>query len=93
MSFNTNRLTEKSVEAINASQTIAERNGNNQIEPGHLLLALLEQGDGVVPQVLGKMNVPVGALASRVRGEIGSSRARAAATCRSACRAGCAMCW
>ena len=70
MSFNTNRLTEKSIEAINASQTIAERNGNSQIEPEHLLLALLEQGDGVVPQVLGKMNVPVGALAQQVRGEI-----------------------
>jgi ATP-dependent Clp protease ATP-binding subunit ClpB len=70
MSFNTNRFTEKSVEAINAAQSIAERNGNSQVEPEHLLLALLEQGDGVVPQVLSKMNVPVGALAQQVRGEI-----------------------
>src|SRR5215510_5358316 len=71
MSFNTNRFTEKSVEAINASQNLAERNGNSQVEPEHLLLALLEQGDGVVPQVLSKMNVALGAMAQQVRAEIG----------------------
>ncbi|HEU5098494.1 MAG TPA: ATP-dependent chaperone ClpB [Roseiflexaceae bacterium] len=70
MSFNTNRFTEKSVEAINASQSLAERNGNSQVEPEHLLLALLEQGDGVVPQVLSKMNVAVGAMAQQVRAEL-----------------------
>src|SRR3954466_12962827 len=71
MSFNTNRFTEKSIEAINASQNLAERNGNSQVEPEHLLLALIEQSDGVVPQVLSKMNVAIGALAQQVRGEIG----------------------
>src|SRR5262245_33627939 len=70
MSFNTNRFTEKSIDAINASQNIAERNANSQVEPEHLLLALLEQGDGVVPQVLGKMNIAVGALAQHVRAEL-----------------------
>jgi ATP-dependent Clp protease ATP-binding subunit ClpB len=35
-----------------------------------LLLALLEQGDGVVPQVLSKMNVAVGALAQQLRAEL-----------------------
>ncbi|HRC77359.1 MAG TPA: Clp protease N-terminal domain-containing protein, partial [Kouleothrix sp.] len=70
MSFNTNRFTEKSAEAINAAVNIAERNGNSQAEPEHLLLALLEQGDGVVPQVLAKLNVPVGALAQQVRAEL-----------------------
>ena len=48
MSFNTNRWTQKSEEAIIAAQNIAERNSNSQVEPEHLLLALLEQGDGVV---------------------------------------------
>jgi len=70
MSFNTNRFTEKSIESINASQNLAERNGNSQVEPEHLLLALLEQGDGVVPQVLSKMNVALGALAQQVRAEL-----------------------
>jgi len=70
MSFNTNRFTEKSIDAINASQNIADRNGNSQVEPEHLLLALLDQGDGVVPQVLSKMNIAVGALAQQVRAEL-----------------------
>jgi ATP-dependent Clp protease ATP-binding subunit ClpB len=71
MSFNMNRWTQKSEEAIVAAQNIAERNGNSQIEPEHLLLALLEQGDGVVPQVLIKLNLAVGALAQQVRTELG----------------------
>src|SRR5258706_1680570 len=71
MSFDTNRFTQKSQEAIVAAQNLAERNGNSQVEPEHLLLALLEQTDGVVPQVLSKMNSAVGALAQQVRAEIG----------------------
>src|SRR5262245_2320913 len=70
MSFNTNRFTQKSEEAIVAAQNLAERNGNSQVEPEHLLLALLEQSDGVVPAVLAKLNVPLGALAQQLRAEI-----------------------
>jgi ATP-dependent Clp protease ATP-binding subunit ClpB len=70
MSFNTNRFTTKSYEAIQAAQNAAERNGNSQVEPEHLLLALLEQGDGVVPQVLTTLNIAVGALKQQVAAEI-----------------------
>ena len=71
MSFDTNRFTQKSQEAVLAAQAIAERNGNSQIEPEHLLLALLDQGDGVAPQVLAKLDLPVGALVQQVRTELG----------------------
>jgi ATP-dependent Clp protease ATP-binding subunit ClpB len=71
MSFDTNRFTQKSQEALVAASGMAERNGNSQIEPEHLLLVLLEQGEGVVPQVLTKLNVAVGALARQVSEEIG----------------------
>ncbi len=71
MAFDINRFTQKSQEATQASQGIAERNGNSQVEPEHLLLALLEQPEGVVPQVLAKMNVRTGALVQQVRAEIG----------------------
>jgi len=57
MSFDTNRFTQKSQEAILAAQATAERNGNSQVEPEHLLLALLDQSEGVVPQTLGKLNI------------------------------------
>ena len=70
MSFNTNRFTQKSEEAIAAALNIATRSSNSRIEPEHLLLALLEQGDGVVPQVLTRMKIAVGALAQATRAEI-----------------------
>ena len=70
MTFNINRFTQKSQEALIAAQNLAERNGNSQVEPEHLLLALLEQSDGVVPQVLQHLQVPVGALAQQVRTEL-----------------------
>jgi ATP-dependent Clp protease ATP-binding subunit ClpB len=71
MSFNTNRFTTKSHEAIAAAQSAAERNGNSDVQPEHLLYALLDQADGVVPQVLAKLNLPVGALKQQVNTEIG----------------------
>lgn len=70
MSFNTNRLTQKSQEALVAAQNIAERNGNSQVEPEHLLLAMLEQGEGVVPRILAKLSIATGALAQQVRAEL-----------------------
>ena len=68
--FDTNRFTQKSQEAIAQAQMMTERNGNSQVEPEHLLLSLLEQGDGVVPQVLTKLSMAPGALAQSVRQEI-----------------------
>jgi ATP-dependent Clp protease ATP-binding subunit ClpB len=70
MAFDTNRFTQKSQEAIINAQNMAERNGNSQVEPEHLLLSLLEQSDGVVPQVLAKLNMAVGALVQTLRQEI-----------------------
>lgn len=70
MTFDTNRFTQKSHEAIANGQMMAERNGNSQVEPEHLLLALLEQGDGVVPQLLNKLDVAVGALSKNLVAEI-----------------------
>ncbi|MDP4158684.1 MAG: ATP-dependent chaperone ClpB [Bacillota bacterium] len=70
MSFDTNRFTQKSQEAIVDAQNKTERNGNSLVEPEHLLLALLEQGDGVVPQVLTKLDMAVGVLVQNVRQEI-----------------------
>ncbi|PDW02360.1 ATP-dependent chaperone ClpB [Candidatus Viridilinea mediisalina] len=70
MSFNTNRLTEKSYEALIAAQGAAERTGNSEVQPEHLLFALLDQGEGVVPQVLVKLGLAVGALKQQANAEI-----------------------
>ncbi len=53
-----NRFTEKSQQAIFAAQQLASEYSHGQMEPEHLLLALLRQTDGVVPQVLNKMGIP-----------------------------------
>ncbi|MEA4902105.1 ATP-dependent chaperone ClpB [Desulfitobacterium sp.] len=70
MAFDTNRFTQKSQEAIINAQNIAEHNGNSEVEPEHLMLALLEQDDGVVPQVLMKLNLAVGSLVQKTRESI-----------------------
>jgi ATP-dependent Clp protease ATP-binding subunit ClpB len=50
------RLTDKGKEAMVAASAIAEQNRNQQIEPEHLLVALLEQANGIAPQIVTKLN-------------------------------------
>jgi len=52
-----NRFTEMAREALNSSQLAAGEYGHQQIESEHLLLALLRQDKGVVPQILAKLNI------------------------------------
>jgi ATP-dependent Clp protease ATP-binding subunit ClpB len=47
-----NRYTEKAQEALGQAQNLARRQNHAQIEPEHLLLVLLQQSGGVVPQVI-----------------------------------------
>ena len=56
------KFTIKSQEAIQQSQTIAERFGHQEIKPEHLLATLLEQKDGVIIPVLQKMGVGLPSL-------------------------------
>jgi ATP-dependent Clp protease ATP-binding subunit ClpB len=66
--MNPNRYTEKTQEALLSAQQLAERAGHPEVVPDHVLLALLEQRDGIVPAVLGKMGVDVPALATDAQG-------------------------
>ncbi len=65
-----NRLTEKSQEAIRQAQTLATDAGNQQVDAEHLLLALLEQENGLAPSILLRADVPLEALHQRVAHEI-----------------------
>ena len=56
------KFTIKSQEAIQESQTTAERLGHQEIKPEHLLSSLIEQKDGVIIPVLQKMEVNLPAL-------------------------------
>ena len=55
--MNLNKYTEKAQEAILAAQQAAERSGHPEVTPEHVLVALLQQKDGIVPAVLGKMHI------------------------------------
>jgi len=70
MAFDTNRFTQKSQEAIIAAQNDAESNHNSQVEPEHLLLALLEQNEGVVPQILNKLNISLANVGEKTKSTI-----------------------
>jgi ATP-dependent Clp protease ATP-binding subunit ClpB len=64
------KLTVKAQEALQAAQELAGRSGQQQIEPLHVLWALVAQGDGVVPPLLEKLGVSPTHLASDIEKEI-----------------------
>jgi len=57
MAVGANSLTEKAQEAITVAQRLAEERNHTQLEPEHLLFALVDQSDGVVPSVLERLGV------------------------------------
>ena len=70
--MNAQKLTQKSLEAIQSAQTIATEHAHMQIEQQHLLLALIGQSDGLIGQLLQKMGVDLPALRRDTEAELGS---------------------
>src|ERR1035437_3267982 len=60
------KMTQKSQEAVQAAAELAESRNNPAVEPEHLVLAVLTQEDGIVPRVLGRMNIPLPPLLGEV---------------------------
>src|SRR5262245_6514735 len=60
------KLTVKAQEALQAAQDIAEKGGQQQIEPLHLLAALIGQQDGVVPPLLSRLGLRPASLLAEV---------------------------
>ncbi|MBE7536588.1 MAG: AAA family ATPase [Anaerolineales bacterium] len=60
------RFTERAQEAAQRAAEIIQRYGHNQIDTEHILLALIEQPGGVIPQVLEKLSVSPEALTERL---------------------------
>jgi ATP-dependent Clp protease ATP-binding subunit ClpB len=65
-----NRLTQKSQEAMQAAQAIALRYGHTEVDGEHLLLALLDQSEGLVPRLLRQFDVDVDALRAAVDSDL-----------------------
>jgi ATP-dependent Clp protease ATP-binding subunit ClpB len=68
MAIRWDKLTVKSQQAMAQAQQRASELGNPEMQPLHLLLALVEDREGVVPAVLGKIGVPIERLESDLHG-------------------------
>ncbi len=64
--MNINKFTQKSQEAVSRAQNVAVEYGHQQIDTGHLLVALLDQENGLVPRLLAKMDIPSDSLKAHV---------------------------
>src|SRR6266508_6216456 len=72
MAFNMNKLTEKAQEALAAAQQLAEQRHHTQLEPEHLLHALIAQEGGVVPAVLERIGLQPSSLLQQVDTALGA---------------------
>ena len=64
------RFTRHAQEAVVRTQSVARELGHSTVEPEHLLVALLEQAGGPVPQALAHLNVDTDALVAQLRGQL-----------------------
>jgi ATP-dependent Clp protease ATP-binding subunit ClpB len=71
MAFRFDKLTIKAQEAVQRAQSLAADRGNPELDPLHLLSALLAESEGIVRPVLEKIGVNVGQLSRLVDSEIG----------------------
>ncbi|PYT49974.1 MAG: ATP-dependent chaperone ClpB [Acidobacteria bacterium] len=65
------KMTVKAQEAVQSAQEIAASHENQQVEPVHLLAALVAQADGVVPPLLSRLGIRSEALTQEIEREIG----------------------
>ncbi|HDP24871.1 MAG TPA: ATP-dependent chaperone ClpB [Deltaproteobacteria bacterium] len=65
-----NKFTQKSQEAIQTAQNVAVRYGHTELDVEHVLLALVEQSDGLIPRLFTKMDVPIDSVIKEVHKEI-----------------------
>ena len=61
--MNVNKLTQKSIEAVQQAQSIAVMNSNQTVDQQHLLLALMQQENGLIPQLIVRLGLSAQAFA------------------------------
>lgn len=64
--MNMQKFTQKSLEALNEAQNVTISHENTQVDQEHVLYALLDQEDGLIPSILTKMNCDVRAIKESV---------------------------
>ncbi len=68
--MNIDKFTERAQEAILSAQKLGEKHNHTQLEPEHLLLALIQQADGVVLQILNKLGTDSTVLLAQLQTEL-----------------------
>ncbi len=68
--MNSDKLTQKTIETINAATAMARENDNQYVTPEHLLYALADADGGLIPTLLGRMGADCDALLSALDGAI-----------------------
>jgi ATP-dependent Clp protease ATP-binding subunit ClpC len=67
------RFTERAQDAAQRAAEIIQRYGHNQIDTEHILLALIEQPQGVITQILEKLNIDIDALSNKIDHQLRTS--------------------
>ena len=70
--MNTQKFTQKTIEAINTAQAMAQENENQSLSDAHLLYALADQDGGLIPSILQKSGVDCNAMLSALDSLIAS---------------------
>ena len=68
--MNMNQLTQKSLAAIQGAQSLAQEYGQQQIEQQHLLMALVSDGEGFIPQLLTAAGLTLPSFQAAVKAEV-----------------------
>src|SRR3954452_5550461 len=64
------RLTQKSQQALSDAQDLATRSGHTEVDGEHLLLALIDQPDGLVPRLISQAGPDPDRLPAELEGEL-----------------------
>ncbi len=70
--MNTEKYTQKSLDALSSAQSLAMQNSNQQVEQEHIFYALLSQNGGLIPSLVTSIGADLNSLLSKLQTEIGS---------------------
>ena len=68
--MNAQKFTQKSLEAVQSAQSVAVENGNQELKQAHMLLALLRQQEGLIPQLMSAMGASPEAMIRELDGAV-----------------------
>ena len=70
--MNTEKYTQKSLEALSSAQSLAMQNSNQQVEQLHIFYALLSQNGGLIPSLVTSIGADISSLLSELQTKIGA---------------------